>query len=73
MTTENENTAPFDAILAAAQSRWHSLTAGAAPWIRIGTGLAGEAAGGFEVVSAVNDYTLCANMHYCISNEYVKE
>ena len=55
MTTEIENAAPFDAILAAAQSRWQSLTAGTAPWIRIGTGLAGEAAGGFEVVSAVQD------------------
>ena len=55
MTTANETAAPFDAIRDEAQRRWQSLTAGAVPWIRIGTGLAGEAAGGFEVVSAVQD------------------
>ena len=52
MTSQND--APFAAILAEAQRRWTSLTAGDRPWIRVGTGLAGEAAGGFEVVSAVN-------------------
>ena len=56
MTTATENAvASFDDILAEAQRRWQSLTAGAVPWIRIGTGLAGEAAGGFEVVAAVTD------------------
>ena len=53
MTTETAT--PFDAILAEAQRRWQELTAGDRPWIRIGTGLAGEAAGGFEVVSAVKE------------------
>ena len=52
MTAPND--APFAAILAEAQRRWNELTAGDLPWIRVGTGLAGEAAGGFEVVSAVN-------------------
>ena len=52
MTAQNE--APFAAILAEAERRWTGLTAGDRPWIRVGTGLAGEAAGGFEVVSAVN-------------------
>ena len=52
MTAQND--APFAAILAEAQRRWHDLTAGDRPWIRVGTGLAGEAAGGFEVVGAVN-------------------
>lgn len=46
-------TADFATILAEAQRRWDSLTDGDRPWIRIGTGLAGEAAGGFEVVAAV--------------------
>ena len=52
MTAQND--APFAAILAEAQRRWNDLTAGDRPWIRVGTGLAGEAAGGFEVVGAVN-------------------
>ena len=47
------NDSSFAAILAEAQRRWNDLTAGDRPWIRVGTGLAGEAAGGFEVVSAV--------------------
>ena len=42
----------FEPILAEAQRRWQDLTNGDRPWIRIGTGLAGEAAGGFEVVAA---------------------
>ena len=46
------NTADFDTILAEAQRRWQDLTNGDRPWIRIGTGLAGEAAGGVEVVAA---------------------
>ena len=48
-----QTAADFSAILAEAQRRWQALTAGDRPWIRVGTGLAGEAAGGFEVVSAV--------------------
>ena len=51
MTAHNDSS--FAAILAEAQRRWNDLTAGDRPWIRVGTGLAGEAAGGFEVVSAV--------------------
>ena len=51
MTVQTES--PFTAILQEARHRWDSLTAGDHPWIRIGTGLAGEAAGGFEVVAAV--------------------
>ncbi len=50
-----QTTPGFDSILADAQRRWQDLTNGDRPWIRIGTGLAGEAAGGFEVVAAVND------------------
>ena len=45
-------TPDFETILAEAQRRWRGLTDGDRPWIRIGTGLAGEAAGGFEVVAA---------------------
>ena len=52
MTTA-ETAAAFDSILAEANRRWQALTAGDAPWIRVGTGLAGEAAGGFETVAAV--------------------
>ncbi len=48
------NTTDFDSILAEAQRRWQALTNGDCPWIRVGTGMSGEAAGGFEVVSAVN-------------------
>ena len=48
-----QTSADFSAILAEAQRRWQALTAGDRPWIRVGTGLAGEAAGGFEVVAAV--------------------
>ena len=47
--------ADFSAILAEAQRRWQALTAGDRPWIRVGTGLAGEAAGGFEVAAAVRE------------------
>ena len=52
MTTAETATA-FDSILAEANRRWQALTAGDAPWIRVGTGLAGEAAGGFETIAAV--------------------
>ena len=52
MTTAETATA-FDSILAEASRRWQALTAGDAPWIRVGTGLAGEAAGGFETIAAV--------------------
>lgn len=45
-------TSDFESILAEAQRRWQDLTNGDRPWIRIGTGLAGEAAGGLEVVAA---------------------
>ena len=48
-----QTAADFSAILAEAQRRWQALTAGDRPWIRVGTGLAGEAAGGFEVLAAV--------------------
>ena len=51
MTAPTES--PFAAILAEARRRWEALIAGDRPWIRVGTGLAGEAAGGFEVVAAV--------------------
>ncbi len=60
------NTADFDTILAEAQRRWQDLTNGDRPWIRIGTGLAGEAAGGFEVVAATKralaDQNVAANV-----------
>ena len=57
MTDRTDETAavPFDAIRAAAHRRWQLLTAGDRPWVRVGTGLAGEAAGGFEVAAAVQD------------------
>ena len=53
MTTQQA--ASYPEILAEARRRWQELTAGDRPWVRIGTGLAGEAAGGFEVVAAVKD------------------
>ena len=53
--TDETPAVPFDAIRAEAQRRWQLLTAGDRPWIRVGTGLAGEAAGGFEVAAAVQD------------------
>ena len=49
----DQSAALFTAILDEARRRWVGLTAGDRPWIRVGTGLAGEAAGGFEVVAAV--------------------
>ena len=53
MTTQQA--ASYPEIRAEARRRWQELTAGDRPWVRIGTGLAGEAAGGFEVVAAVKD------------------
>ena len=53
MTTTPDTTTAFDDILAEATRRWDALVAGDVPWIRVGTGLAGEAAGGFETVAAV--------------------
>ena len=53
MTTQQA--ASYPEIRAEARRRWQDLTAGDRPWVRIGTGLAGEAAGGFEVVAAVKD------------------
>ena len=62
-TTTN---AGFESIQAEAQRRWDDLTNGDRPWIRIGTGLAGEAAGGFEVVaatkSALDGHQISANV-----------
>ena len=53
MTTTLETAAVFDSMFQEAMRRWRQLTQGDQPWIRIGTGLAGEAAGGFEVREAV--------------------
>ena len=53
MTTTTESAAVFDSMFQEAMRRWRVLTQGDQPWIRIGTGLAGEAAGGFEVREAV--------------------
>ena len=53
MTTTLETTAVFDSMFQEAMRRWRALTQGDQPWIRIGTGLAGEAAGGFEAREAV--------------------
>ena len=53
MTTTVETAAVFDSMFQEAMRRWRALTQGDQPWIRIGTGLAGEAAGGFEVREAV--------------------
>jgi len=50
-----QQAASYPEIFAEARRRWQDLTAGDRPWLRIGTGLAGEAAGGFEVVAAVKD------------------
>jgi NADH:ubiquinone oxidoreductase subunit F (NADH-binding)/(2Fe-2S) ferredoxin len=53
VTTTLETAAVFDSMFQEAMRRWRVLTQGDQPWIRIGTGLAGEAAGGFEVREAV--------------------
>ena len=53
MTTTLETAAVFDSMFQEAMRRWRVLTQGDQPWIRIGTGLAGEAAGGFEVREAI--------------------
>ena len=53
MTTTVETAAVFDSMFQEAMRRWRVLTQGDQPWIRIGTGLAGEAAGGFEAREAV--------------------
>ena len=51
MTSE----ATFQEIRAEADDRWQALTAGDTPWVRIGTGMCGQAAGAVQVVEAVRD------------------
>ena len=65
MTTQQA--ASYPEIRAEAERRWQELTAGDRPWVRIGTGLAGEAAGGFEVVAAVKDALRRQNLAASIS------
>ena len=43
----------FESVRTEAGERWNALTAGSAPWIRIGTALCGKAAGADGVVSAI--------------------
>lgn len=47
-------TASFEQLKTRAQQRWNELTAGALPWIRVGGGVSGEAAGAHEVTLALN-------------------
>jgi NADH-quinone oxidoreductase subunit F len=47
--------ATFQEIRAEADDRWQALTAGDTPWVRIGTGMCGQAAGAVQVVEAVRD------------------
>ena len=65
MTTETATA--FDSILSEANRRWQELTNGDRPWIRVGTGLAGEAAGGFEVVAAVKNALQSGNVSANVS------
>ena len=65
MTTQQA--ASYSEIRAEAERRWQELTAGDRPWVRIGTGLAGEAAGGFEVVAAVKDALRRQNLAASVS------
>ena len=65
MTTQQA--ASYPEIRAEAERRWQELTAGDRPWVRIGTGLAGEAAGGFEVVAAVKDALRRQNLAASVS------
>ena len=43
----------FAELSAEASRRWDDLTAGAAPWVRVGTALCGKAAGADAVLSAI--------------------
>ncbi len=54
-TVSTQTSTDFNAILDEARRRWQSLTNGDRPWIRVGAGLAGEAAGAFEVIAAVRE------------------
>ncbi len=43
----------FDEIQHQARERWQALTAGDVPWIRVGTGISGQAAGAEQIVAAI--------------------
>ena len=43
----------FSELQAAAAERWERLVSGDRPWIRVGTAMCGHAAGGFEVIEAL--------------------
>ena len=45
--------ASFEMVRAEAGERWNALTAGSAPWIRIGAALCGKAAGADGVTAAI--------------------
>jgi NADH:ubiquinone oxidoreductase subunit F (NADH-binding)/(2Fe-2S) ferredoxin len=45
--------ASFEQITEESQRRWEELTAGAQPWIRVGTALCGQAAGCDDVIAAI--------------------
>ena len=49
------NTATYGELKAEADDRWQVLTAGDRPWIRVGTAMCGQAAGGLDVVDALRE------------------
>ena len=45
----------YETIKTKATERWQDLVSGARPWIRLGTGMCGHAAGAMEVLDALTD------------------
>jgi NADH-quinone oxidoreductase subunit F len=47
-------TAQYEELRARAETRWKELTAGSLPWVRVGGGVSGEAAGADAATAAIN-------------------
>ena len=43
----------YQELKSQADERWHELTNGDVPWIRVGTAMCGHAAGAFQVLDAI--------------------
>ena len=57
----------FEDIRSEADGRWHELTKGEVPWIRIGTALCGKAAGADEVIGAIHSELRLHNIQAVVS------
>ena len=57
----------FEDISTEAARRWHSLTSGEVPWVRIGTALCGKAAGADETKAAIHEELVRHNVQATVS------